>query len=205
MVNNYYCYNEITYNKGYELEQIDIYNAMDKKTISLAKSKETLESFFKCVKTHNNNSNIIIDEEKLLEICSGCLLVEGSVFGVEINYEQLFETYKDLEFEQFLNYLLNIREAISLCILNEIGKKRIELEYALTLSEDTMKNFEEFKTIMEELFNLKNSQNKIYNNIDGYLDEYITNNLLNLQKNIISGNPLKVAKEMLEKMKGIEK
>ena len=96
MDNNTYCYNELTYNKGYELEHIDIYNAMDKKTISLAKSRETLESFFKCVKTYNQNSNITIDEEKLLEICNGCLLVEGSVFGVEINYEQLFETYKDL-------------------------------------------------------------------------------------------------------------
>ena len=198
MDNNIYVYKELSYDKGYELGQEEIYNAMDKKTISLSKSKDTLDSFIKCVKTHNQNSNIEINEEELLEVCNGCLLIEGSVFGVEIDYEKLFETYKNLEFKDFVNHLFNLREAISICMLNEIGKKRTELEYALTLNETTMNNFKLFKDIMEKLFLLKNSTNNYYTNIDSLLDEYITNNLLNLQRNIISGNPLEVAQKMLE-------
>lgn len=200
-MNNIYHYNEISYAKGYELGEEDIYNAMDKKTTSLAKSKDALDSFINCVKVHNTVNNIEINYEEFTEVCSSCLLVEGSIFGVEIDYEELFETYKKIPLGDFLKYLYNIREAISLCMLNEIGKKRTELEYALTISTETTERFEEFKKIMEELFEIKNSNNKTYMNIDCFLDEYINDNLLNLQKNIISGNPLQVAQDMLKKAK----
>ena len=201
-MSNYYNYNEISYNKGYELEDVDIYNAMDKKTSSLTASTEALESFLNCVIYYNTVNNIVIDTEKLREVCNGCLLIEGSVFGAVIDYEKLFETYKEITFETFLNHLFNLREAISICILNELGKKRTELEYALTLSEKTTENFELFKQTMEELFSQKCSTNRTYTNADSYLDEYINDNLMNLQRNIISGNPLHVAENMLKKMKG---
>lgn len=196
----YYIYNEISYNKGYELEQEDIYNAMDKKTTTLEKSQEALNSFINCIDSYNETSNIVIDKENLINVCNSCLLVEGVIFGVEIDYEKLFSTYKNMEYDEFLKYLFNIREAISLCMLNEIGKKRIELEYALTLNENIQKQFDNFKQVMENLFSIKNSRNKIYTNMDSFLDEYINLNLMNLQKNIISGNPLQVAQSMLKKV-----
>ena len=204
---DYYIYNEISYKKGYELEDVDIYNAMDKKTVSLVRSRDALDSFIKCIDVvcgnDGNNQTDMIENLKL--VLNGSLFVEGGVFGVEIDYEKLLDTFKSMSIEDFTNYIFSVREAISLCVLNELGKKRTELEYAITLSEDVFKRFEEFKDIMEKLFSIKNSENKNYYNIDIYLDEYIKDNLMNLQRNIISGSPLKVAKDMLEKVEDASK
>lgn len=198
---NFYIYNEITYNKGYELGAEDIYNAMDRKTTTLTKSQEALDSFINCIEKYNEISEITIDKNELKEVCNSCLLVEGCVLGVNIDYEKLFDTYKNTEYGEFLKYLYNIREAISLCILNELGKDRTELEYAISLNNNIDEEFEEFKQIMEELFEVKNSDNKTYKNIDSYLDDYLNDNLMNLQRNIVSGNLLLVAKNMLKKAK----
>ena len=198
-MNKYYTYNEITYNKGYILDKEDLYRVMEDGATSLESSQDAVESFINCVKTYNKSNDIEINNEEFEEVCHSCLLAEGIVFGVDIDFEKLFSTYKEMRFDEFLKYLFNIREAISICMLNEIGKKRIELEYSITLNEEVSQKLEDFKKMMEELFEFKNSENLTYKNLDACLDEYINSNLMNLQKNIISGNPMQVALDMLAK------
>lgn len=193
----FYEFNELKYLKGYELDEEDFIKLAENKTSTLESGQIALESFVKCYLTYKKVNNEKIDELDFENEANKSLLAEACVFGIEIDYEKLFNRMKDLPYEEIKLYFLLLRESISLCMLNEIGKKRIEIEYSLSLNENIAKKLDKFRAIMEKLFLIKDSENMKYLKLDVILDRYISDNLLNLQKNIISGNPFDVASIML--------
>jgi len=197
-----YTYNEIRYNKGYDLSKEEFFQLAQELNLrpTLELSTETVKSFLDAVITYNNSKDIYIDEAELTNSVMKSLLCEAPVFGVTINYDALVELFKKTDVDDFIAYLKNLREAISLCMLNEIGKNRIEIEFSLNPNDETIaKKCKDFEITMNKLFEFKHSENKNYIGLDNELDIYLEKNLLNLQKNIVSGKPFEVAEKMLQK------